>query len=64
MSKLNEIMQQEISRQEFLRYIGLALLSLFGVAAFLQNLSNLVGQKSTPKSEQSSAGYGMTPYGR
>ena len=57
-------MQQEISRQEFLRYVGIAFLSLFGVAAFLQNLSSNLGQRSSNQSKSEAAGYGMSAYGR
>jgi arginine exporter protein ArgO len=57
-------MQQEISRKEFLRYVGIAFLSLFGVAAVLQNLSNTLGQPSKKVEKKESSGYGYSAYGR
>lgn len=61
MNKIQELMQQEISRQEFLRYIGVAILGIIGVSSLLQNLTSLSSSKSN---HQESGGYGASPYGR
>lgn len=63
MNKIQEILQQEISRKEFLRYIGIALLGMIGVTSFLNNLSNSLGQQ-TVQTKKESAGYGYSAYGR
>lgn len=62
LDKFNDLLQQDVSRKEFLRYIGIALLSLIGVASMLQSLSgaaNTATQKQTKNS-----GYGASAYGR
>ncbi len=63
MDKIHELMQQEISRKEFLKYIGVALLSLLGVAAMLENLTNTLGQSSKHHNKEQK-GYGHSPYGQ
>lgn len=63
MSKIQELMQQEISRKEFLRYIGIALLGMAGVTAFLQNLSGSFNQPKQVEQKKGS-GYGYSAYGR
>lgn len=62
LDKFNDLLQQDVSRKEFLRYIGIALLSLIGVASMLQNLHGAVNT-ATPRDQQSS-GYGASAYGR
>ncbi len=63
MPNIDDLMQKEMSRKDFLRYIGLAFLSLIGVAAILQNLqSSLSGNAHKTPARQS--GYGGTAYGR
>lgn len=64
MSKIHELMQQELSRKEFLRYLGIAFLSLIGVASVLQNLTNTLGQTSTKTIDKKAGGYGVSAYGR
>ena len=60
--KFNDLLQQDVSRKEFLRYICIALLSLIGVASMLQNLQGAV-HTSLPNEKQGS-GYGTSAYGR
>lgn len=62
MIKIQELLQEEISRKDFLKYIGLALLSMVGVASFLQSLASNFSKSTTAKKEI--GGYGSTPYGR
>jgi len=63
MNKVQELLQQEISRKDFLRYIGLALLGMVGVTAMLQNLTNTLSTSGKTE-KKSDSGYGMSPYGR
>lgn len=60
--KFNDLLQQDVSRKEFLRYIGIALLSLIGVASMLQNLHGAVN--TTIPHEKQGSGYGTSAYGR
>jgi hypothetical protein len=62
----HELLQRDVSRQEFLRYIGIAILGLVGIASMLENLHKAFG-KSQPKqiSQQGkSSGYGLSAYGQ
>lgn len=61
--KFNTLLQQDVSRKEFLRYVGIALLSLIGVASMLQNLNGAVNPAAINKDTQTS-GYGASAYGR
>ena len=60
-SKINDLLQQEVSRTEFLRFTGIALLGLFGITSLLNNLhtASTVSQQT-----KRNAGYGMSAYGR
>ena len=60
--KLQELFQKEVSRKDFLRYIGVALLGLVGVSALIQNLTTSLGSK--PQKTPKAGGYGRSPYGR
>lgn len=60
--KFHDLLQQDVSRKEFLRYVGIALLSLIGVASMLQNLHGAVNT-AAPRERQTS-GYGTSAYGR
>lgn len=60
--KINDLLQQDVSRKEFLRYLGIALLSVIGVTSMLQNLQNAA---QTPVQKQTNnVGYGTSAYGR
>ncbi len=62
LTKINDLLQQEISRKEFLRYVGLSLLAIIGVTNLVKNL-----QSSLPGERQKAvkpAGYGASSYGR
>lgn len=61
---LQHLMQQEVSRKDFLRYLGVAFLSLVGVAAMVQNLQNSLAGSKTTKNVSQAKGYGATAYGR
>lgn len=57
-NQLEQILQQDMTRKEFLQYVGGALLAAFGITALLRNL---LQQK--PTVQQSSFGYGGGAYG-
>ncbi|HVS78690.1 MAG TPA: hypothetical protein VHD84_00140 [Candidatus Saccharimonadales bacterium] len=52
---LHELLRKEVSRQEFLRTVGIGVVSLLGLSSLLK----LAGHKS-----HSTRGYGASPYGR
>ena len=61
--KVDSLMQQEVSRKEFLRYVGIALLGFIGIASMVQNLEKALS--SHDKTKKSPAlGYGNSVYGR
>jgi hypothetical protein len=61
---INELMKQEVSRKDFLRYIGVALLTLIGVAGVLKNLETSLGGSKAKEINTKPAGYGASAYGR
>ena len=61
-SKSDDLMSREVNRAEFLRYTGVALLSIVGVNSFLKNLhDNVPGRKNTNRVAKT--GYGRGGYG-
>lgn len=58
---IDEFMKQEVSRKDFLRYIGIALLSMVGIANALKSLQANV--ENSPKTS-TGAGYGVSAYGK
>lgn len=61
--QLDSMMQREVSRGEFLKFIGIALLGFVGVIGFLKNLHEIVPAQTVAK-KQSAGGYGRSVYGR
>jgi hypothetical protein len=60
MEKINDLMQKDMTRREFLTAVGLGLASIFGFAAILRILTG----KSLGAPQQNDAyGYGSGPYG-
>ena len=58
-------MQRQVSRGDFLKYIGVAFLGVIGVVGFLKNLHEIVpGKDNTSNQVSGGAGYGRSPYGR
>ncbi len=55
-------MQKEVSRKEFLRYLGLALLAVIGITNLINNLQNTLSGERQKKLQ--SNGYGSSVYGR
>lgn len=58
---LNDLLQKDISRQEFIKYLGVGFLALIGVTSLLNNLSAL---HPSHNSKKVSHGYGDRAYGR
>jgi hypothetical protein len=57
-NNLNDMLQKEVSRREFLRNLGIGVVSLLGLSALLK-LAGHHGHHLT-----ASRGYGSSPYGR
>lgn len=62
--QFDSIMQREVNRGEFLKFMGVALLGLFGVVGFMKNLHEIVPAQTAGKNQRFSGGYGRSPYGR
>ena len=62
--QLDSVMQHEVSRFEFLKLVGIALLGLVGVVGFLKNLHEIVPAQTRSKHQVTSGGYGRSAYGR
>lgn len=59
-----DIFQQEVSRKEFLQYLGLAVLGTIGVTGFLQRLNTSFTPNRQTAQVPASMGYGKSAYGR
>lgn len=62
--QLDSVMQRQLSRGEFLKFIGIALLGLVGVIGFLKNLHEAVPARAATKNLPAPVGYGRSVYGR
>ncbi len=60
--KTDDLMNTEVNRAEFLRYTGVALLSLVGIHSFMKNLHDSVPKKRSAK-KVATKGYGGSAYG-
>jgi len=60
--KFHDLLQLDVSRKEFLRYIGIAILSLIGVASMLQNLAGVTPLKIEQEAKNSV--YSSSIYGQ
>jgi hypothetical protein len=58
MTQINELMEKEMSRKEFLATLGFGIASAMGLSAILKFL---LGKKDTP--QNASLGYGSSSYG-
>ena len=57
--QIDALLQQEMTRKEFLQYAGSALLMLFGVSSVIKALQS----GATPRARKP-AGYGASLYGK
>ena len=62
--QLDGVMAREVSRGEFLKLVGVALLGLIGVMGVLKNLHEIVPAQTATKNHSASGGYGRSAYGR
>lgn len=62
-NQVDGIMQREVSRVDFLKYVGVAFLGIVGVVGFIKNLHEVVPAHSSEK-KHTSSGYGGSAYGR
>lgn len=59
MQKINNLMQKEMTRKEFLATIGFGVASIFGLGTLLR----LITGKENSLQQNSTLGYGDGPYG-
>lgn len=59
MRKINELMQKEMTRKEFLATVGFGVASIFGLSTLIRWLSG----KDNPAQQHTGLGYGNGPYG-
>lgn len=59
MQKINELMQKEMTRKEFLATVGFGIASIFGLSAIIKLLTS----KESPLGQRDDYGYGGGPYG-
>jgi len=60
--QIDDMLQREISRSEFLKFSGVTILGLIGVTSFLKNLHESIPGSTINK--RVGKGYGRSPYGR
>ena len=65
MKSFDNIMKQEVTRAEFLKLVGVAAISIFGVSAFLANLSQrtYITHDTTTRPRSSGSGFGARKFG-
>ena len=59
---VEELLQKEMDRKDFLKHVGIAMIAMTGVTALLKSLTQhpLTGQQQHKSQAQ---GYGAMPYG-
>jgi hypothetical protein len=55
---IDTLMQKEMSRQDFLKTLGIGMLSLFGFSSAIKMMTGLTGGHKVATN-----GYGSSPYG-
>lgn len=58
---IHDLLQKDISRQEFFKYMGAGFLALIGITSLINNLAAL---DPAHKTKKISKGYGTSAYGR
>ena len=59
------IMEREVTRGEFVKFLGVLLLSMIGVIGFIRHLHEVMPAKEAAKKQAAAiAGYGRSAYGR
>ena len=59
--KMNQLLEQEMDRKDFLKNVGIAIVGLVGISSVLSAFGQFGQKQSTDKQ---SRGYGNTAYGR
>lgn len=62
-AQLAELLETEVSRKEFLQYVGIALLAVFGIGSLLQALTGAQSPKKLAVQPASTSSYGGANYG-
>ena len=62
-TKIEKILNQEMSRKQFLRFIGLGLLTIIGIPAIYNLLSPRPAQNNMAAGSNKVSGFGLGPYG-
>ena len=63
--RIDELMSAQLSRAEFLKYIGVVLLGVVGITGLLKNLHrSLPGRTQAATSQSMSRTYGRGAYGK
>lgn len=57
---LHNLLQKDVSRQDFLKYMGVGVLTVVGIMPLLNSLTS---GHMAPMGKKSNQGYGSTPYG-
>ena len=63
MPPLKELLSKPMSRKEFLRLFGVAILSLFGAKNFIQYVFNANKQSSSESTSKADRGFGSRSFG-
>lgn len=64
---INSLLQENMTRKEFLRLSGAAILGIVGVTSLVSNLQNLSNSKTIVETKETGkvvAGYGSSAYGK
>lgn len=64
LKQVDNILKHEVTRAEFLKYTGVALLGIMGVTSFIKNLHKSVKPKAIGSTASRTVGYGKSAYGR
>ena len=65
-AQINEILDKEVDRKEFLKHIGIAIVAVAGVPTLVSHLNTLQnrGSSGAAGSQGGARGYGASAYGR
>jgi hypothetical protein len=61
---IQTLLQKDMSRKEFLRVSGAAILGFAGVTGLVQGIQKLSGSSNTVTGQKVTGGYGSSPYGQ
>ena len=62
-TKIGKILNQEMTRKDFLRVIGLGLITIIGLPAIINLLSPRPEQNNIATQPNNVSGFGLGPYG-